>query len=327
MRIVLFGDGRWAADTLQRLSSDGHDVAAVVVRARASDSLLENAATAMRIPVQRPAGVNAPAFVTSLAALAPDLGVSVSYDQILRRAVLDVPRYGMMNLHAGKLPQYRGRNVINWAIINGEEEIGLTAHVVDEGIDTGPILKQITLPISWADGYGDVLAHVVAALPGLAADTVREIAAGTATPVPQRAQDGTYFAGRGNGDEWLDWSASSRSLYNKVRAISRPGPGALTLLDGHKIVVWRARYDPSWPCYIATPGQVVGRVVGDEGGALVKTGDSTLLVQEVQITGAPSTPPRWRIGTRLGNDLGTALLTALDRVATLERRLLKEELA
>lgn len=327
MRIVLFGDGRWAADTLKHLAADGHHVAAVVVRARASDTLLENAATAMRIPVQRPANVNAPAFVTSLVALAPDLGVSVSYDQILRRAVLDVPRRGVINLHAGKLPRYRGRNVINWAIINGEQEIGLTAHMVDEGIDTGPILKQLTLPIGWTDGYGDVLARVVAALPGLAADTVREIAAGTATPVPQRAEDGTYFAGRGDGDEWLDWSLSSRHLYNKIRAITRPGPGARTLLDGREIVVWHARYDPSWPCYIATPGQVVGRVVGDEGGALVKTGDSTLLVQEVQISGAPSTLPPWRIGTRLANDLGAALLTALNQMATLERRLLKEELA
>ena len=102
----------------------------------------------------------------------PDLNLSVSYDQIIRRPLLEAAPLGFVNFHAGKLPIYRGRNVVNWALINGETEIGLTAHFMDEGIDTGDILLQRTLPIAWTDTYGDVLSRVVDAFPDLVRDAV-----------------------------------------------------------------------------------------------------------------------------------------------------------
>jgi methionyl-tRNA formyltransferase len=119
------------------------------------------------------------------------------------------------------------------------------------------------------------------------------------------------------GDEWLDWGDTSRALHNKVRAITRPGPGARTMLDGREVIIWRAHYEPSWPSYIATPGQVVGRCTREEGGVVVKTGDSTLWVREAQIAGEPSGSPTWPIGTRLGVNVGAALRAAL---AQLEAR-------
>jgi methionyl-tRNA formyltransferase len=176
---------------------------------------------------------------------------------------------------------------------------------------------QCTLPIAWTDTYGDVLNTVIAAFPDFVAKAVRLIANDQVQPQVQAHLPGTYFAGRGQGDEWLDWSDSSRNLYNKIRAITHPGPGARTLLGDEVIIIWRAFYDPSWPTYMATPGQVVGRRPGE--GVIVKTGDSTLLVQEVQIGEDETRMPTWRIGTRLGINLEVYLQSLRDRIADLEQ--------
>lgn len=303
LRTVLFGDGAWAALSLRRLVAEGHEVAAVVGRSRASDAALADAAAEMGVPMKTPRRADDPAFVHALAELRPDLGLSIAYDQILRAPLRAVPRLGFVNFHAGMLPRYRGRNVVNWAILNGEDEIGLTAHCVDDGIDTGDILLQRSLPIAWTDGYGEVLARVIETMPDVVAETVAGLALGTLRARPQQ-EPGTYFSGRQDGDEWLDWTDSSVNLHNKVRAISRPGPGARTLDGDAVVVIWRAYCDPTWPHYLAIPGQVVGRRTD---GALVKTGDSTLLVHEVQYPGQAAEAPRWPIGKRLGLDVAATL--------------------
>ena len=295
-RIVLLGDGRWAADSLAALRTAGHDIRGVVLRARPSDQSLAQAARRLDIPVRQPERINAAETVDWIARTEPDLIVSIACDQILRRPVRELARRGALNFHAGKLPFYRGRNVINWALINGEPEVGITAHFMDDGIDTGDIVLQRTIPVAWTDTYGTVLDMVVAALPSLAVDAVSLVMSGAAEPRVQRDVPGTYFGGRGPGDEWLDWSWSSADLHNFVRAISRPGPGARTSLDGTEIVIWRAFFDPASPRYRAIPGQVVGRS-GD--GMLVKTGDSTLLVQEIEMGGTGAVAPDWQLGTRL----------------------------
>lgn len=318
LRVVLLGDGEWAARSLAALQRTPHRVVAAVLRERPSDESLGRAAREAGLPVRQPHGVNAVEMRDWLAALEPDLLLSVAYNQILRAPVREVARHGALNLHAGKLPFYRGRNVINWALINGETEIGITAHFMDDGIDTGDIVLQRTLPIGWTDTYGTVLQRVTDALPALATDAVALIAGGHPPRQVQRGLPGTYFGGRGEGDEWLDWSAPSATLHNKIRAITRPGPGARTALDGTPVVVWRAFYDPAWPRYLATPGQIVGRSAG---GVTVKTGDSTLLIQEAALDGADGAIPDWPIGTRLQVSRAAALEERLER---LERRLLLE---
>jgi methionyl-tRNA formyltransferase len=307
MRIVILGDGKWATDSLWRLRADGHDIVAVLLRARPGEAGLEAAARALRLPILQPRQVNAPECVASLRALAPDVLLSIAYNQILGAELRAVAPW-CLNVHAGQLPRYRGRNVINWALINGEPEIGITVHLVDAGIDTGDILLQRTLPVAWTDTYGDVLDRVVGAIPGLVADSLALIAEGRATPTPQ-GDGGTYFGGRREGDEWIDWTRPSSEIYNKIRAITHPGPGARTWLppDGEAVVIWRAVYDLSWPRYLATPGEVVGRVPA---GVIVKTGDSTILLTNVQIGERPPETPRWPIGTRLGLGLGPGVADA-----------------
>lgn len=314
LRILLFGDGAWATNSMTKLHAAGHCFVGLVARTRPSDEQLLQTACQLDIPIFQPQQVNAPDVVAHLTDLGADLNLSISYNQILRRPLLESAPLRSVNFHAGKLPFYRGRNVINWAIINGEHEIGLTAHYMDEGIDTGDILMQHTLPIHWTDTYHEVLNRVVEALPELVVAVVEQLGSGTLTPTPQAHLPGTYFGGREQGDEWLDWSDTSLNLYNKIRAITRPGPGAITLLGDQRVIVWRASYDQSWSHYIATPGQVVGqRPIG----VLVKTSDSLLLLEEVQVGNEAPTTPRWRIGTRLGINLMEHLQTLTTRLAML----------
>ncbi|HET9602996.1 MAG TPA: methionyl-tRNA formyltransferase [Gemmatimonadales bacterium] len=303
LRIILLGDGAWAALSLERLQATPHQVVAVIGRTRPTDASLAEATRRFGIPLHAPARINAHETIAMCAALAPDLLISVAYNQILRSPVREIARLGAVNFHAGKLPFYRGRNVINWAIINGESEIGLTAHFMDDGIDTGDILLQRTEPIGWTDTYGDVLARVTAAMPDMVAATLDGLVAGTLVARSQRDLPGTYFGGRGDGDEWLDWTDPSEALHNKIRAIAQPGPGARTSLGGQTIVIWRAHFDRSWPRYIATPGQVVGH---DRDGVLVKTGDSTLRVRQIETAEGVSIPA-WPIGTRLDINRHAAL--------------------
>ena len=306
MRVLFFGDGRWAALGLDRLIGSGIELAGVAVRLAPTDPTLKVKAEELGLPVYQPRRVNSAEFVTLVRQSNPELIVSVSYDQIFREELLSLPKLGAINFHAGKLPYYRGRSVINWAIINNETELGVTAHYINEGIDTGDTIMQRTVPIEWTDSYATVLQRVEGVLADMVVDTVRLIAEGRAERWPQSIEEGTYFCARREGDEWLDWSDSSTNLYNKIRAIAVPGPGARTSIDGHTLIIWKASYHPSWPRYIATPGEVVGR---SSDGVRVKTGDSTIVVQEVQhIDGGERVTPQLAIGTRFEVSRLAALL-------------------
>jgi methionyl-tRNA formyltransferase len=311
----LFGDGEWAARTLVSLRDAGHDLSGVILRARPSHPCLEEAARAAGVPILRPSNVNDPECVDSIRSLAADVHLSVAYNQIFKAPVRATAPW-FLNVHAGKLPHYRGRNVINWALINGESEIGITVHVVDDGIDTGDILLQRVLPIGWTDTYGDVLGRAVREIPLIAVEAIELVGAGRAVLQPQ-GLDGSYCRGRRNGDEWIDWWHSSVDIYNKIRGIARPGPGARTWLGDSPVVIWRATYDRSWPRYRATPGEVVRRL--PERGVFVKTGDSTLFVNEVELEGSPSHVPAWRAGTRLGDHPITDRNALLAQLPLLER--------
>ena len=298
MRLVFFGDGPWATASLERLLKDGHSVLLTVLRSRPSDQSLEVAARSAGIEIVQATDAAASDFVARVGRHAPDLGISVSYDQILRPELIGLPRLGFINFHAGMLPRYRGRNVINWAIINNEKEIGVTAHFIDAGIDTGDIILQRKLPILWEDDYASVLTRVTHAMPDIVSDAVSIFDAGTVVRTRQDDIVATYFSARREGDEWIDWRDTSLDIYNKIRAIAAPGPGARTLCDRKLLLIWKTRYDPAWPKYMATPGEVIGRSPGE--GAIVKTGDSTLLISAAQFPGAQPFSPKWPIGTRLG---------------------------
>lgn len=294
MRLVFFGDGRWATLCLQQLAEAGFLPLAVVLRTNPSDGSLAEAARELGLPIHQPRRVNAPSFLATLGALKPDLNVSVSYDQILRQPLIELAPKGFINAHAGKLPFYRGRNPINWALINDEKEIGMTVHYIDQGIDTGDIILQETLPVSWEDTYGSLLPRVQEKIPPLMVRAVTQIARGEARRQSQDPLGGSVFARRRPGDEWLPWADTSLNLYNKIRAISDPAPGARTLWEDQPLICQEAYYDPSWPAYIATTGEVLTRF--PNGRLRVKTGDATLLLTRYHLE--DGTVPKIPVGTR-----------------------------
>lgn len=317
MRILYFGDASWGAEALELLLAQEVDICGVVQRVHPTDDLLAKTADKHGLALYQPPSCNAADFLNTIAELGPDLNLSVSYDQILRTPILESAPMGFVNFHAGKLPYYRGRSVLNWALINGENEVGLTAHFVDEGIDTGDIILQRTLPVAWEDDYAAVLQQMVAAFPGLVADTVTLLRSGDFQRQPQAHLPGSYFPRRGPGDEWIDWTADSRTAYNLIRGIAPPGPGARTLLDEQELIINRSQYDPNWPCYIATPGQVVGV---EPQGVRIKTADSTLLVTD-WTWADPNRKRPLRIGDRLQSQVSPTLRRLQAQVAALTAKI------
>lgn len=319
MKILFFGDACWGAEALHLLHQRSIEIVGVVLRTRPTDETLQQAAEKLGLPLFQPQRCNDPEFLKTVATLQPELNLSVSYDQILRQPIIESAPLGFVNFHAGKLPDYRGRSVLNWTLINGEEEIGLTGHFVDEGIDTGDIILQRSLPVYWEDTYQTLLNRVIPEFPKLVVDTVELLVSGSYQRQPQAHLTGSYFPQRGPGDEWIDWNDSSRNIYNKIRAISSPGPGARSYLGDQQLILWQASYDPAWPCYIATPGSVVGVEAGK--GIRVKTGDSTLLLERVEYCDKNHGPevPQLRIGTKLGINLQSRILELEERLRRCSR--------
>jgi len=296
MRCVIWGDGPWAAQALGDLADHGHPVAGAVIRHASAESALRDGARARGIDVIQPPDANADDVRSWVTALRPDLSISIQYDQIIRRPLRAAAPAGFINVHPGKLPWYRGRSTVNWAIVNGESEVGVTVHLMDDGVDTGDILLQDTVPIEWPDTYASMLEKLQAVVPKLVVQAVDGLAHGTMVPRPQTGL-GSYFSVRRSGDEAIDWAASSLQVYNLIRAVSPPGPGARTGLDGRALTVWSARYEPDWPRYRSVPGEVVGR---DADGVRVKTGDSTIVLTALSYADNPAAGSvRLPVGSRL----------------------------
>lgn len=319
MKIVYFADGPWSHRALERICADPRfKITCIVPRFDARDPVLAQFAEQLDVDYLLLENVNAPESIDLLLRYEADLFVSMSYNQIFRSAVIAVAPQGVINCHAGALPFYRGRNILNWALINDAREVGVTVHDVHEGIDTGDIIVQRKTPVGDADTYATLLERAVTLCADALLEALDQLVRGAAHRTRQSAYHpvGTYFGRRREGDEWIDWSWSSRRIFNFVRAIAPPGPGARTLRGDEIVQVLAAEEIAGAPTYIATPGEVVGRTPR---GFVVKTGDSTVL-----ITSSSSASNRpLAMGTRLGVQpmaAQAALASAQQRIADLERR-------
>jgi methionyl-tRNA formyltransferase len=300
---------------LERILADlRFELAFIVPRFDSRDPVLKEQAEVLAVDFLILANVNSPESLRALASYQADIFVSMSYNQILKKELLAIPRLGVINCHAGCLPFYRGRNVLNWALINGASEFGVTVHFVDEGIDTGDIILQRKEAITDDDTYRTLLDRAIGACATALYEALCQIADGTVT---RRRQEeihpvGTYFGRRVEGDEWIDWNWASRRIFDFVRGISLPGPCARTMLLGMELVVDCAELIPGAPVYIATPGEIVQ--VRSSGGVVVKTGDSTIAIF-ARVSG---TPLRLRIGHRLQSKLDVTIENLARRVRQLE---------
>ncbi len=300
MRIVLFGDGRWASSTLDRLVSSGHEIALVVGRVNPSSVDLVQCAEKYGIDVAAPERINGSEIVGFLEDQRVDLAISVAYDQIFRSRMINAPRLAFINCHASMLPYYRGCNPINWALINGEASTGISVHHIDSGIDTGPIIIQKEIGIAWTDTYRSVLNRIVESVPDVVIGAIDHLVQGTDPRIPQPCRNAFYCGRCRESETPVDWSRASKSLYDLIRAVSSPAPGALSSVHGIGVRIQHARYELNWPRYTANPGEVVS--LADDG-VVVKTGDSSIVLTEISTDdGSRSFEPRYPIGTRFGTE-------------------------
>ncbi len=211
--------------------------------------------------------------------LSSDLGISVSYDQIFSNETILFHKKGIINCHAGDLPDYKGRNVLNWAIINNLTQFGITVHYVDEDIDTGNIITKKFIPIKEDDDYNDLLLKAYRECPKLVIRSLDLIFKNKVTPIIQKEIKDypIYCSRRQEGDELINWNSTSLEIYNFVRALAPPGPYAQTFIRNTRVFVKKAEYIKSAPKYKDFPGSILKK---DSSGLLVKTGDSYIRIQK-----------------------------------------------
>ncbi|GFO55897.1 formyltransferase [Geomonas sp. Red276] len=191
------------------------------------------------IPVET-GDINLPENVARLREIAPELLLSFYYRNMIKPEVLEIPKKGALNLHGSYLPKYRGRVPINWAVINGETETGATLHYMVEKPDAGDIVDQEKVSIEFTDTAHDVFGKVTEAAVRVIARSFPRLLDGTAPRIPMDLKAGSYFGGRKPADGKIDWSRSAVEIYNLIRGVTHPYPGAFTEFDGKKILIWSA---------------------------------------------------------------------------------------
>ena len=200
-------------------------------------------------------------------AAAPELIFSFYYRALVPKEILLLPRLGAYNMHGALLPRYRGRACVNWAVLNGETRTGATLHVMTEKPDGGDIVDSEAVDIKFTDTAYDVFLKVAEAARVITERSLPALEAGTAPRVPQNEAEATYFGRRRPEDGRIDWNKSARDIYNLIRAVTHPFPGAFADIGGKKYYIWKARPIGG----TAAPGEVVSRsplVIGTGSGLL-----------------------------------------------------------
>lgn len=292
MKIGYFADGPWAHRTFEKIMNDKTlKIVFMTARYGRRDKALLELARQHNIPVEMSENINSKEFVNAVGKYNADLFASMSFNQIFKAEIMNLPRYKTINCHAGKLPFYRGRNILNWVLINDEREFGITAHYVDDGIDTGDIIIQETYPITDDDDYGTLLEKAYEGCADVLYRAIKMIQEGRVSVIRQKDIDpvGMYCGMRRDGDEIIDWRQTSREIFNFIRAVCIPGPQAASWINGRKISINRAAMVEGAHAYKNIPGQVLGKT---QGGLLVKTGDTMIEVMEYTYPGQVKTGDR-----------------------------------
>lgn len=281
-RIGYFADGPWSHLAFEKLIEDSSiEIVFIVPRTDTSDSTLLEYAKTHGIDYLAPVQINSEEFYLKACEYNCDLFVSMSFNQIFRKRIIELPRLNTINCHAGKLPFYRGRNILNWALINDEKEFGITVHYIDEGIDTGDIILQRCFPITDDDDYATLLMVSHKACADILYDAIKQVQNGDSQRIKQKTIHpvGFYCGRRGEGDEIIDWNQSSRKIFNFIRAVCTPGPKATTYLTGLPVYINRSRIIQYAPDYIGKTGQIISKT---KDGFLVKTKDSFVEILDIE---------------------------------------------
>lgn len=280
LRIVFLGNHTVGVRTLAALCERDDVVGVVAHPPDPEDGVRYESvyqyACARGLEVVRLPGGNSAALRRFVSDCRPELLWLADYRYLLPPDVVALAPYGAVNLHPSLLPSYRGRAPLNWAILNGERELGLTAHFVDEGIDSGDIIEQVRFDFPAECDVGDALQILY---PLYQAVTRRVLECFHGHSVPRRAQDhrcATVYPRRRPEDGLIDWCRPARRVRDLVRAVARPYPGAFSFHGGRKVLIWLVALDE----HVAAAEQP-GRVLACRGGAfIVQAGDGAVVVRE-----------------------------------------------
>ena len=250
----------------------------------------------------------------------PDIGIVVGCRVLIPKSIYEIPPLGTLGVHDSLLPDYRGFAPLNWSIINGEKQTGVTLFYLDERMDGGDIVGQRAVPISPTETAAEVYERVCAETVHLIRDAYPQLSERRAPRIRQDYSAGSFACSRTPADGIIDWRTSTVAIHNQIRALSYPYPGAFTFYQGEKLTIWKAVPAASDRSYV---GRIPGRVVAisqSDGHADVLTGDAILRVVEVQREGHPNTPAATVIKS-VKSTLGLGIADLLERIQTLEQQI------
>jgi methionyl-tRNA formyltransferase len=311
VRLVLAGTPEVAIPSLDALVASHHDVVAVVTRPDAPAgrgralvaSPVKVRATELGMPVLTPASPRDPAFQAQLRELAPDACPVVAYGALIPRSALDIPRHGWVNLHFSLLPAWRGAAPVQHAVMAGDDVTGATTFVIEEGLDTGPVLGTMTEAVRDRDTSGDLLTRLATAGARLLVATMDGLADGTVVPQPQPAEGVSLAPKLSVEDARVDWSLPAFVVDRRIRGCT-PAPGAWTTFRGERL-----KLDPVDPLDEPLDGMPVGSLRVSKRDVVVATGAGAVRLTTVQAHGKrPMAAADWARGTRIvvGERLGDA---------------------
>jgi methionyl-tRNA formyltransferase len=247
-RILFFGYSEVGYECLSLLLERGDNVVALVTHEDNPSEKIwfktpARAAQEQGVPVFTPEKINTPEWREKIAALQPDLILSVYYRHMIGTRILELPRLGAWNMHGSLLPKYRGRAPINWAILHGETRLGMTLHRMVKAPDAGAVVDQEGVDISPRDTAEQAFRKVLPCARRVLERQIDALLAGTARETPQDETQSTYFGGRTPEDGRINWTQTSAQIFNLIRAVTDPYPGAFTDLGTARLMVWWAETD------------------------------------------------------------------------------------
>jgi methionyl-tRNA formyltransferase len=295
LNIGYFADGPWSHKAFEKLINDIEiKISFICVRFGSKDETLKNYAKTYNIAYLENKNVNSYEFISNLKKYNCDLFVSMSFNQIFKSEIINLTKHKIINCHAGKLPFYRGRNVLNWVLINDEKEFGITVHHVDEGIDTGDIILQKNFEISDEDTYKTLLDKSYVECSNILYEAIILFKKNKVTIQKQTElhQQGFYCSERKIGDEVLNWNQKSREIFNFVRAICTPGPNARVYLKSKEMKIFKVELIENAPTYKGVIGAIIDK---DKNCFFVKTKDSFIKVTDFEYEGKINIGDRFEI--------------------------------
>lgn len=231
-----------------------------------------------KIPFRKVRDINDPKVLSEIQSFKPDVIVQFGWSHIIKEDLIKIPPKGCIGFHSSLLPKYRGGSPLNWGIINGEKEWGMTMFYMTPGLDNGDIIAQAKFPIDDDDDCKTLYGKAVTASIEMLKEYLPKMENGTAPRIPQDASKATFVKRRKPEDGRIDWSQPSQKIYNLIRGTTRPFPGAFTWFEGRKIIVWASeKLDQD------TSGKEPGKIIGvTDLGPVIATSDRALLLADIE---------------------------------------------